>query len=215
VSALVAALATALEPAAERPFALFGHSMGALIGFELIRHLRRRGRPAPVHFFVSACRAPQLPRPGSPIHALPDEAFFAALRRLQGTPERVLQDRELMQLVLPALRADFALVETYAYAPGARLDCPISAFGGEADGTVGVADVAGWADQAGCDFALRMLPGGHFFLHDPGTRERLTRAVGEQLASSGAQPWPRRRPFQGADGRSPGRGVPVATGISR
>jgi medium-chain acyl-[acyl-carrier-protein] hydrolase len=212
VGALVDALATALEPAIDRPFALFGHSLGALIGFELIRHFRRRGWPGPVCFFASACRAPQLPRPGEPIHALPEGAFLDALRRLKGTPERLLQDRELMQLVLPALRADFALVETYAYAPGARLDCPVAAFGGEADTTVGLADVAGWADQAGRDFSLRMLPGGHFFLNDPSTRERLTQAICQQLAPFGAEPRPRQWRRPASEGLGLGRGLPIATG---
>jgi medium-chain acyl-[acyl-carrier-protein] hydrolase len=180
--AVVEAMAPALRPVLDRPYALFGHSMGAMLGFELIRHLRRRGDPLPVQFFVSAARAPQLPRPGAPIHALPDAAFVERLRGLQGTPEGILQDKELLQFVLPALRADFTVVETYRYTPGERLDCLLTAFGGRSDGAVSFAELAGWSDQARRDFRLQMLPGNHFFLHDPAARQTLTQTIERQLA---------------------------------
>ena len=89
------------------------------------------------------------------------------LRGLQGTPDRVLQDKELLQFVLPALRADFAVVETYRYTPGERLDCPLSAFGGRADGAVRFAELAGWSDQVRATSGCRCSPGIDFFLHDP------------------------------------------------
>src|SRR5205823_631917 len=106
---LVDALARALPPHLGRPFAFFGHSMGALVGFELARLLRREHGLEPAHLFVSGCAAPQLRDPGRPLHRLPDAEFRQELRRLGGTPPAVLENDELMGLVLPLLRADFAL----------------------------------------------------------------------------------------------------------
>ena len=169
--------------------------MGGVIGFELTRHLRRTGRPVPRHLFVSAARAPHLPRRGDDIHQLPDAAFVGAVRRMAGTPEKVLQDPELVQLMLPALRADFELVETYRYADGEPLTIPISAFGGVGDDMVDRADLASWAEQTEGPFALRMLPGNHFFLSDAVARPALIQALARELAPLG-------RPIAGA---APGR----------
>jgi surfactin synthase thioesterase subunit len=185
------ALGAVLLPYLDRPYALFGHSMGGLLGFELIRHLRRLGALAPLCFFVSACRAPHLPRRARPIHELPDAALLDSLRRLRGTPTRVLQDEELRRLVLPALRADFALIETYTFTPGGRLECPLVVFGGLQDETVPLPELAGWSDLAGRECTLRMLPGHHFFLHEPGARATLLQAIGLALAPAGQ---PARRP---------------------
>jgi medium-chain acyl-[acyl-carrier-protein] hydrolase len=186
---LVEALAGALLPYLDRPYALFGHSMGGLLGFELIRRLRRLGAPTPQRFFVSACRAPQLPRRARPIHDLPDDELVESLRAFRGTPTRVLQDRELMQLVLPALRADFGVLETYAYTAEARLECPLEVFGGLQDETVPLPELAGWSDQAGREYSQRMLPGHHFFLHEGEGRRILLRAIGASLALV-PRPWP-------------------------
>jgi surfactin synthase thioesterase subunit len=182
VKPLVARLADVLDPYLDRPFALFGHSMGAVIGFELARQLARRGQPTPAHLFVSASRAPQLPRRGEPIHALPEPAFLDALRRMAGTPELVLRDAELVQLMLPALRADFELVETYRYQAGPALSCPISAFGGAGDDLVRWSELASWAELTGGPFAIRMLPGNHFFLSDPVARPALIQLLVRGLA---------------------------------
>jgi surfactin synthase thioesterase subunit len=189
VAPLVARLAEVLDPYLDRPFALFGHSMGALIGFELARHLGHSGRPTPAHLFVSASRAPQLPRRGEPIHALPEAAFVDALRHMAGTPEAVLRDAELVQLMLPALRADFELVETYRYREGTPLAGPISAFGGVGDDLVRRSELASWAEQTGGPFELRMLPGNHFFLADAVARPALIQALARELAPlAGARP---------------------------
>jgi medium-chain acyl-[acyl-carrier-protein] hydrolase len=162
---LVQTLADVLHPYLTTPFAFFGHSMGALISFELARHLRSQYGRMPVHMFVSAHRAPQLPDPGSPLHHLPDPEFIAELRRLNGTPEEVLQHAELMQMLLPLLRADFAICETYVYTDQQPLDCPISAFGGLQDGEVHPDDLAAWRNQTTKSFTLRFFEGNHFFLH--------------------------------------------------
>jgi medium-chain acyl-[acyl-carrier-protein] hydrolase len=179
VHAVVEMLSEALEPYLDRPFALFGHSLGALISFELCRRLRLNGCPAPVRLFVSAFHAPQNPRRGKTIHHLSDSEFLEELRELGGTPEAVLRDRELMQILLPIVRSDFQMHETYAYRESAPLDCPISAFGGLQDRHVPEADLRAWRAQTSADFSLKMFPGDHFFLHT--ARKSLLRWISDDL----------------------------------
>lgn len=180
LSALVQALAQALSPYLDRPFAFFGHSLGALIGFELARELRRQHMPGPLHLCVSAHRAPQLPLQRPPIHQLAEAAFKIELERLQGTPQEILQSEEMMQLVFPFLRADFAVAETYAYAPEEPLDCSLSAYAGLQDREVSLHDLQKWQDQTRRSFALRMFPGNHFFIHSD--RAQLLQAISRDLA---------------------------------
>jgi len=161
---LVPTLASALFPYLDKPFAFFGHSMGGLVSFELARLLRREYGLSLVHLFVSAHRAPQVPDPDAPIHALPNPEFLQELRRYNGTPEAVLENAELMQLLLPTLRADFAVVETYAYTPEQPLDCPITAFGGLDDREVSSDELEAWREQTNASFVLKMFPNDHFFL---------------------------------------------------
>ena len=144
---------------------LFGHSLGALISFELARELCRQYGVNPVSMFVSSSRAPQLSRPSLVIHTLPDKKFMAELRRLNGTSPEVLENDELMEIILPVLRADFALYENYVYEPDFRFDCPISAFGGLNDRRVTRCDLEGWQDQTSILFSLTMFPGDHFFVN--------------------------------------------------
>jgi medium-chain acyl-[acyl-carrier-protein] hydrolase len=162
------------------PFALFGHSLGALVSFELARQLRKLGLPDLVHLFVSGHRAPQIPRPGPLTHQWPDAEFVAELRRLNGTPEEVLQHAELMALLLPVLRADFAIIETYSGSDEEALDCPISAFGGLQDSEASYDEVAAWREQTRGLFKVRMLPGDHFFLHS--ARAQILRAISQDLS---------------------------------
>lgn len=163
--ALVQTLTEALLPHLTTPFAFFGHSMGALIGFELARQLRRQHGPSPVHLFVSGHGAPQIPPPEPPFHALPEPQFIAELQRLNGTPQEVLEHPELMQLLVPTLRADFAVCETYTYTTDVPIDCSISAFGGLQDRKVSRERLEAWRDQSRASFNLCMFPGDHFFLH--------------------------------------------------
>jgi len=180
---LIQAIADVLQPHFDMPFIFFGHSMGAMISFELARELRRRGQTLPLHIFVSGRRAPQSPPREEPIHQLPDEEFYAKLRELNGTPEEVLQHAELMRLLTPILRADFAVNETYVYQPEEPFDFGISAFGGLADEEVNRDDVAAWREQTRGRFRMRMLPGDHFFIH--GNRELVLEAVARDLAEIG------------------------------
>jgi medium-chain acyl-[acyl-carrier-protein] hydrolase len=147
------------------PFAFFGHSMGALVSFELARRMSQQYQLEPLHAFVAGYRAPQLPSHGKPIAHLPNQAFIEELRRMNGTPEAVLQNDEMMQLLLPALRADFTLCETYVYHPANRLRCPISALGGWQDSKASKDELEAWQEQTEGKFTLRMFPGDHFFVH--------------------------------------------------
>ena len=166
LSPLVQTLAHALHPFMDIPFAFFGHSMGALVSFGLARTLRRQNGPSPMHLFVSAYRAPQIPVTEPPIHQLPERALIEKLLRFNGTKREVLENAELRQLLLPLLRADFAVCETYSHASEEPLSCPITAFGGLQDSRVSPHDLAAWREQTSNSFSLRMLPGGHFFWHE-------------------------------------------------
>jgi medium-chain acyl-[acyl-carrier-protein] hydrolase len=115
--------------------------------------------------FVSGRRAPQLPDPDPPIHTLPEPEFLDQLRRYNGTPEAVLENAELMQLLLPTLRADFAVLETYVYAPEPPLECPITTFGGLSDREASRDELEAWRDQTSAAFSVEMFPGDHFFVH--------------------------------------------------
>jgi medium-chain acyl-[acyl-carrier-protein] hydrolase len=175
---LVEALADAVDPYLSLPFALFGHSNGALIGFELARTLRARGRPGPAHFFASGRRAPDLP-PDRLIHHFPEAEFLAELQELGGLPAELLAHRELLSLLVPTLRADVAINETYAFTEQAPLECALTAYGGLADPKVRREQLEAWARHTSGPFVLRMFPGGHFFLQDD--RALLLRTLSADL----------------------------------
>ncbi len=164
---LVQALA-AHFPADEdgRPYAFFGHSMGARVAFELARALRRQGQALPARLFVSACPAPQLAHDRPPLHALPKAAFLAELERRNGIPRELLAERELLDLLLPMVRADFMVYETAVYdsEPPLPRTCPINAFGGVADPLVSREALAAWREQTAGAFQLSLFAGDHFFL---------------------------------------------------
>ncbi|KJH70640.1 thioesterase II family protein [Aliterella atlantica] len=162
---LVEAIASNIYPYLDKPFAFFGHSMGGLISFELARLLRKKYAIAPAQLFISGRHAPQIPNSKSPIHNLPEPAFIEELRHLNGTPKEVLENVELMQLFVPILRADFAVLETYIYTLEPPLDCPITVFGGLQDSEVDCNQLQAWQEQTKTDFNLHMFSGDHFFLH--------------------------------------------------
>lgn len=179
VTPLTQALVPIISPYLNLPFAFFGYSLGSLVAFEVVRELRRQGGPIPLHLFVGGRRAPQIPDPDPPIHQLPEPEFLIELRRLSGTPEAVLQNAELMQLLQPLLRADFAINETYPYTVEPPLACPISAYGGLEDAEADQDDLAPWQEQTRAAFKLQMFPGGHFFLNND--RAPLLQAISEDL----------------------------------
>jgi medium-chain acyl-[acyl-carrier-protein] hydrolase len=153
--------------------------MGGLISFELARLLRRNYGRCLAHLFISGRRAPQILTLAPPIHAHPDSEFLQELRRLNGTPEAVLEQAELMQLLLPTLRADFAVLETYRYTPEPPLDCAITVFGGLQDPTVSCEGLEAWREQTNMAFALEMFPGDHFFLYT--AKSALLQSLGQAL----------------------------------
>lgn len=177
---LLESLTTALMPHLDMPFAFFGHSFGALISFEFIRHLRREHGIQPVHFCLSGYQAPPITNKLPPISHLPDAEFIAGLREFDSTPEAVFEHEELMELLLPALRADFEIYEKYEYFSEDKLDCPISAFGGRKDPLVFEEDLQCWQNHTNSSFAVRMFPGDHFFLHNS-DRASLLEAVSDVL----------------------------------
>lgn len=148
-------------------YAIYGHSFGAWVGFELAHAARARGLPAPVHLFVGARRAPHLPSPRPPIGHLSDREFVAAVQeRYAAIPERLLARPEILALFLPALRGDFDALESYRCADRPPLDVPITAIRGLADPTTKPDELAAWADHTTATFARHDVPAGHFFLRE-------------------------------------------------
>lgn len=163
VSASVGELADRLTAEPSSRYAVFGHSMGALVAFELVRELRRRRAPPPLHLFVSGRIAPQTPV-STAFYALGDDELIDTLRRSGGTPEAVLAERELILALLPTLRADFELNERYAYRHEPPLDVPITAFAGSRDTIAPIEGVAAWREQTSRQFRLLAFDEGHFFV---------------------------------------------------
>lgn len=176
---LLAALRDGIEPWLDRPCAWFGHSMGALIAFETCRMLRREGLAEPVRLLVSGRAAPHLPPRMSPVYDKPPADIITRLRELNGTPREVLEDRPMLTALLPMLRGDFAVAETYRFQPGEPLPCPISAFGGLDDPLATSNDLQAWDRHSAAGCTVRMYGGGHFFLHEH--YQRLLPAIAEDL----------------------------------
>jgi len=185
LSDIVPPLIEALLPHLGNRFAFFGHSMGALISFETIRQLRRAYGLKATHLFVSGCYAPHIPDL-NPLYSLPDHEFVERLKRLQGVPPAELDNTELMQLMLPTLRADCLVTETYAYRSDLPLECPITVFGGREDTIAKEEDLTKWQRHTTGQFSKHTFPGKHFFF-DTAEAEILhivSRDIGKALVSS-------------------------------
>lgn len=184
---LVRALGESLLPLLDKPFALFGHSTGALICFELTRWLRTERHVQPTHLFACACGAPHLPGRTEPIHSLSEPEFVEKLRTFQGIPGGVLDEPELREIVLRILRADFHLTETYVCRDERPLACPITAFGGSHDPFVNRASLKAWREQTSGRFKSRIFPGSHMFLK--AHARSVLNAIGNELRNApGVQP---------------------------
>jgi medium-chain acyl-[acyl-carrier-protein] hydrolase len=179
---LVTALAHALEEYLESPFALFGHSMGGLIAFELARHFRRHLHASPAHLFVAAHRAPHLPNLFPPISHLPDHLFITELVRRHSVPDPMLYNKDLMHLVLPIIRADLSVCESYMHAAEPPLDCPISVFGGSRDDMVDLFSLDAWRLHTRISFSRRLFQGNHLFLRT--SQRALLSALSDDLSRS-------------------------------
>jgi medium-chain acyl-[acyl-carrier-protein] hydrolase len=181
ISTLVEQLSLAIQPHVDKPYIFFGHSLGGLVAFELTRQLRRQNQPQPQILFVSACSAPHLPDPHSPIHALPETEFLKSLGQLNGIPSEVSNQPEVMKLLLPVLRADFEIVENYAYSADTPLDCPIIAYSGLDDPRVNQEHIEGWVLHTNSKFKSQYFPGDHFFINS--AREALINSIISEMTA--------------------------------
>lgn len=181
VVGLSSALARETAPYLDKPYAIFGHSMGALVAFELAHALDRAGLPAPAGLFLAAYPAPHVSQARPPIHHLPDAEFVDEMRRMQGTPEAVLQNADLMAFMLPILRADFEACDTYTVANRPPLACPVVVYGGDADHEVDRRALDEWRGITTGPFDVRVFPGTHFFVQSQ--RDELLADLAGRLAA--------------------------------
>ncbi|MGW0395932.1 thioesterase II family protein [Streptomyces sp. NPDC003042] len=179
VAALVDGVRRALEPWRERPLVLFGHSMGAVLAFELARRLERAGE-GPRGLVLSGRRSPLTHREEN-VHTRGDDALIAQVSALSGTDEGLLANPDFRELILPSLRGDYKAVETYRYEPGPLLATPLSVLIGESDPRVNRAEATGWRDLTEAPFTFRAFPGGHFYLTDH--HEAVVHALTEDLSA--------------------------------
>jgi surfactin synthase thioesterase subunit len=170
IADIAAGLAAALADQPERPFALFGHSMGSLVAFETCHRLQALNAPAPVLLVASGHRAPHLPSARLPYHAAPDPDFIARVRDLGATPPEALASQDFLDLILPILRADFRACETYRAVPRPKLRIPTVIYGGLADRDVSRDQLEAWSHETERVCAVRMFPGDHFFLNSAADR---------------------------------------------
>lgn len=177
---LLRALAPEIARLDDLPSAFFGHSVGALVAFELARYLRLHGMQLPLRLFVSGCQAPQFRSPSRQLHTLPDDAFIEVLRQYAGTPPEVLDSRELISLLLPTIRADFALAENYRYRFAPLLPIPISTFAGTTDDNKAPGQVDGWQKETSHACQTTWFEGGHFFLNSQ--RDAVLGQINDELA---------------------------------
>lgn len=181
VEEIVSEVVTNFPCMGDRPFAFYGHSLGAVIALEVARRLRRAGMPQPCHLFVGGARPPHFGPIEPLIHGLSEKEFLDGVQsRYAGIPPAVLNEPELLAILLPALRADFTAYETYVHRPETPLMCPISAFAGADDPLVKEEMMAAWSRYTSSEFHLEVLPGDHFFLRESG--EKLTRAIQSRLS---------------------------------
>lgn len=176
---LVESLCEALEPYLDRPYALFGHSVGAVVAYEFSSRLSVPRRLGPACLIVSGRRAPGRHSDPRRLSALPDGEFLAEVTQLNGIPPEVISEPEFLSMVLPALRADYELAETYEPLPGRRLDCPVTAYLSTSDPEADYASVLAWREVTTGPFSMRIFRGDHFYLK--GGRPDVLNAVRDDL----------------------------------
>ncbi|MBP5976712.1 SDR family NAD(P)-dependent oxidoreductase [Brasilonema sp. CT11] len=177
---LVETLARVVLPYLDKPFAFYGHSQGALLCFELARYLRRENDKIPVHLFVGALHAPQLPHPSSSIAQFSQEEALKKAHLID-LPQSIQQNIELMRLLLPSLKVGILMHENYTYCESEPLNCPITAFGGMQDKVITQEHLLAWREHTRGTFKLQMLSGNHLFLHSD--QELLLQAISQDLKS--------------------------------
>ncbi|UVS82791.1 thioesterase (plasmid) [Burkholderia glumae] len=179
----VEAALDALREHLDRPFACFGHSLGALLAFEFARRCRELGLREPARLMVSGCGAPACRHDTEPLHLMDDKTLMAVLRRYNGTPVQVLENPELMDLMMPTIRADFELASNYVYRRRPALDLPLSVLAGRTDGQVSAEQAAAWRAETHAACELHWFDGDHFFI-----RERQADVLGLVAAELSATP---------------------------
>ena len=175
----VEALADSIKPSLDRPYALFGYSMGALVAFELIRELRRRGEPLPIQLFLAAMRAPQTPPFCPSLSDLPNDSFLEQMRHYYDPPQDAWNLPELLKVILPTLRTDMKMCDDYSHTLEPPLECPIHAFAGQDDRSSPPAAVREWRQHTTEDFNMDVFDGTHFFINT--ALDDLQRAVVSRL----------------------------------
>jgi len=180
LAVLVGRLSEVIAAQPDTPFAFFGHSMGGLIAFELTRHLQQRRLPQPVKLIVSGCSSPQLRDSMEALDEHDDNKMIERLTQYKGTPTEALQHEELMRLMAPAIRADFAMVANYVYQPAALLDVPIIALAGRSDDHTSHEQIDDWERETQAHFAQHWFDGDHFFLRPQ--MEKVVMQVNTELS---------------------------------
>ncbi len=181
LSTLISHIADVITPHTKIPYAFFGHCNGALVSFELAREMRRRNIMPPQHMFVSSFRSPGRRNTNRVLHDLPQSTFLDHLRAYGGMPEEILNNDQLMDSLMPTIRADFSLHENYAYREEKSLDCPFTILGGLQDSIVNRKELSGWRDKTRNSAKISMFPGGHFFIDTH--REYLLKMINDELLS--------------------------------
>lgn len=176
---LVDAAAAQILPWLDKPFAFFGHSLGALVAFEVTRKLRRSSAAQPLSLFLSAHRAPHLPLSRRLFHNLPDDELISVMREMNGTPDALLENREVLDYLLPIIRADLKMCDTYQLIGDGLLSCPLIVYGGRDDRGVSEPELEAWRFHTSAPFMLQMFPGDHFFIRSQ--RSPLLRNLSAQL----------------------------------
>ena len=172
-------LQAAITPSIDTPYAFFGHSMGAQVAYELTKRFRDNNITLPDCLFVSGRSAPQSASNKKQLHDLPEEEFLEEIRRLNGTSDELFENKELMELISPILRADCAVIENCDYEPSEPLDVPVVAFGGSKDDNVNIGDLAAWEAVTNVDFNMRLFSGDHFFIQS--SMESLLECISNRI----------------------------------
>jgi medium-chain acyl-[acyl-carrier-protein] hydrolase len=188
---IVGQLGEVIAQHADKPFVLFGHSLGALVAYELTRAFQQLRGPAPRHLIVSGTRAPRCPRRDEPIHQLDDDTFLERIKSFNGTPPSLLQDMELMKLFTPLLRADFRAAESYRYVDRGPVVCPVTVLGGDGDDGVPLDDLRAWSSMCRSSCDMHVFRGDHFFIHEHKAAViEIVNGVFDGLLSKGRAPSP-------------------------